>query len=122
MQRLRARSRNGVLRRAIASGNRDGDLVYIPCAGSTRAFDNLRGMLLGTYPAIPRKHIPHITLIHPRNGSCSDGDFASVISVSEPFSYTFEEVAFIQQEDGGIWETVETFQLSDGANPNVIDG
>ncbi|MBK7391876.1 MAG: 2'-5' RNA ligase family protein [Chloracidobacterium sp.] len=102
--------------------HRDGDLVYIPCVGSTDAFDDLRNMLLGSASAKPRKHNPHITLIHPRNGVCSDADFASIISVFEPFSYTFDEVAFIQQENGGIWETVETFRLNEGANPNVIDG
>ena len=102
--------------------HRDGDLVYIPSVGSTKEFDDLRGILLGTASSIPRKHNPHITLIHPRNGSCSDADFASIISAFEPFSYTFDEVAFIQQENGGIWETVRTFPLGAGANPKMTDG
>lgn len=96
--------------------HRDGDLVYIPCDGSTDAFDDVRITLLGTELADPRKHVPHITLIHPRNGVCSDSDFASIISVFEPFSYTFDEVAFIQQENGGIWDTVQTFRLGEGTN------
>jgi len=106
----------------FGSPHRDGDLVYIPCVGPTGAFDDLRAMILGTRLASPRKHVPHITLIHPRNGSCSDADFASIISVFEPFSYTFDEVAFIQQENGGVWETVQTFRLGDGANAKTTDG
>lgn len=102
--------------------HRDGDLVYIPCVGSTSAFDDLRYMLLGIASAKPRKHNPHITLIHPRNGICSDAGFASIISVFEPFSYTFDEVAFIQQENSSIWETVQTFRLGDGANAKTTDG
>lgn len=90
---------------------RDQNLVYLPCSGSTSAFDALRGTLIDSSSDTARKHNPHLTLVHPRNGVCSDADFDSIVSAFVPFSYTFDEVAFIRQVNGGIWETLEVFRL-----------
>lgn len=92
------------------------DLVYLPCTGSTKDFDILRDTLLNSSAVMARQHHPHLTLVHPRNGFCSDRDFESIVSASVPFSYTFDEVTFIRQVNGGVWETLEVYKLGMAAN------
>ena len=54
-----------------------------------------------------RKQIPHVTLIHPRNGTCTDQVFADIAAtVNSPFRWTFREVMLIEQEDGGVWQVI----------------
>ena len=87
----------------------DDGLLYLPCVGDTAEFDRLRETLLSS-PAT-RKHSPHITLIHPRNGKCSDESFREIVGLVKPFEHTFREIAFIEQRNGGAWRTLETFPL-----------
>jgi 2'-5' RNA ligase len=87
---------------------RKGNLVYIPAVGSTLPFDRLRKSLLesdsrGTKKPEPRQHDPHITLIHPRNGICSDHVFEQILQSVFPFSAVFREISLIEQIDGGPW-------------------
>lgn len=91
---------------------RQGDLVYLPCIGSTSDFDRLRAELLSDATVPPRKHDPHITLVHPRNGVCSSGDFERMSAAIEPFTCTFDEVSFIAQVGSGVWQVIETFRLA----------
>ena len=79
------------------------NLVYLPATGSTAPFDQLRASLLGRPAASVRKQDPHITLIHPRNGTCSDAAFASIVSQSTSFAVTFRTVTLIAQVDGDPW-------------------
>lgn len=88
---------------AFGAPVRDGDLVYLPAIGSTSSFDQLRATLLSRPGTVVRKHDPHITLIHPRNGSCSDEVFAALVGSCAPFTVTFREVTLITQLDGGVW-------------------
>jgi hypothetical protein len=88
---------------------RDNDLVYLPATGSSESFDKLRYSLLSTQGTLPRKHNPHITLIHPRNGTCSDCMFDEIASRCRPFSATFRRVSLVEQVDGGRWQDLKTF-------------
>ncbi|MEO8200287.1 MAG: 2'-5' RNA ligase family protein [Gemmatimonadota bacterium] len=88
---------------------RDRDLVYLPASGSTESFDSLRHSLLSPGGQPPRKHQPHITLIHPRNGTCSDADFMEIATQVEPFQVTFRAVTLIEQVDGGRWTDIAAF-------------
>lgn len=58
-----------------------------------------------------RKHKPHITLIHPRNGKCSDKIFDLATLLVKPFSHTFDEISFIEQAEGKVWKIIESFAL-----------
>lgn len=82
---------------------REGNLVYLPATDSASAFAQLRHSLLARPGTSVRRHDPHLTLIHPRNGSCSDAIFASIVARTSPFSATFREVTLITQVDGGPW-------------------
>ncbi len=93
---------------------REGNMLFLPSSGPTAGFDDLRAYLLD--PTV-RKHDPHITLIHPRNGKCSDEIFELATSHVKPFSHTFDEISFIEQTDGDVWKTIESFALG---NADVV--
>ncbi len=88
---------------------RDGDLVYLPGIDKDGSFRSLRKYLLNSDRV--RDHKPHVTLIHPRNGKCTDNIWETLRSRIEPFTYTFHELSFILQQDGGVWQTARTFPL-----------
>ena len=87
---------------------RAGDLVCLPATGSTASFDRLRVSLLHRPGTSVRKQEAHITLIHPRNGTCSDAIFARIVEQSTPFVVTFRTVTLIAQADGGPWRDLGT--------------
>ena len=82
---------------------REDNLVLLPCVGSTAQFDDLRRQLLLHTGREPRKHLPHVTLIHPRSGVCTDDIFKQITASSAPFGVSFREVSLIEQRDGGPW-------------------
>ncbi len=82
---------------------REGNLVYLPAISGRESFAALRHALLSEGGAPPREHKAHITLIHPRNSTCSDAQLAELQTLCGPFSTVFREVSFIEQVDGGAW-------------------
>lgn len=92
--------------------HREGNLLLLPVVGLTDQFDRLRELILNTKATSARKHVPHITLIHPRNGICSDATFSSIVSDYRPFTNTFDEVSFIEQTNGGVWTVIDKFPLT----------
>ncbi|HSS50742.1 MAG TPA: 2'-5' RNA ligase family protein [Thermoanaerobaculia bacterium] len=89
---------------------REGNLVYLPAVESVDSFDALRYVLLGNGGSRPRKQPAHITLIHPRNGACTDAVFGEILSQFVPFSTTFDTVTLIEQTEGGRWRDIATFR------------
>ncbi len=82
---------------------REGDLVFLPITDSALAFDHLRYELLAVDGLAPRQHVPHLTLIHPRNGQCTDEIFQDLFNAVDPFPATFSEISLIEQIEGGPW-------------------
>ena len=89
----------------LSEPKRDGNFVW--CAGSGPDFADLRAALL----AAPRVHDPHLTLIHPRNGVCTDEVFADISWRLSSFSHLFREISFIEQSNGGPWRIWRRFRL-----------
>ncbi len=83
---------------------RNDNLVYLPATGSTESYNALRSLLLSTRNSVPRKQNPHVTLIHPRNGICSDSVFDEISRQLKPFTATFRSVTLIEQVGGGPWQ------------------
>lgn len=83
---------------------RENDFVFVPITGGAEKFHQLRRALLMDEP---RNSTPHLTIIHPRNGTCTDEIFADILSRVSPFQYTFHEVHLIEQLDGGVWNLVD---------------
>ena len=90
---------------------REGNLVYLPVVGSTFEFDNLRSTLLTSSSSVARVHRPHITIIHPRNGTCDDSVFQRIAWKLHPFTITFRKVSFIEQVNDGKWRVLDEFPL-----------
>ncbi len=88
---------------------RDNNLVYLPAIGSTDSFDSLRHAILSSSHSIPRKHRPHMTLIHPRNGLCTDQVFDEIMARCEPFSAFFRYVTLIEQVNLERWRELAAF-------------
>ena len=88
---------------------RRGDLVLLPVTDGVDDFVALRRALLfdGVYE--PRSSDPHITVIHPRNGCCTDDAFAEIEDLLVPFQWTFRDIALIQQHNGGPWHTLARY-------------
>lgn len=87
---------------------RDGNLVYLPALGSTDAFDQLRIRILNNEHI--RKQQPHITLVHPRNGTCTTEQFDTIRTlVSAEFTLLFRCITFIEQVAGTPWRNLHIF-------------
>jgi len=88
----------------------NGNGVLIP-ATNDDAFHELRETVLkGTNTTI-RRHPPHITLMHPRNSTCTDEIFETIKKVNLPTHLMFKSISLIEQVDGGVWEILEAFSL-----------
>lgn len=76
------------------------------------AFNSLRKKVLHSVIAEPGEQIPHITLLHPRNGSCTDDKFIQICKETFPSSIKFDQISLIEQVDGGKWDLLQVFNLN----------
>lgn len=88
----------------------NGSGVLIP-ALKDDAFHELREKVLKGIHTTIRRHHPHITLMHPRNSTCTDEIFETIKKVNLPKNVTFKSISLIEQIDGGPWQTVKIFNL-----------
>lgn len=91
--------------------HKEGSGVYLPAVKGVEAFHQLRRLVLKDSEC--RLQTPHITLVHPRNGTCSDADFEVISRECKDLdlSITFSEVALIQQSGDQPWNTVLSVPL-----------
>ncbi|MEO5943592.1 MAG: 2'-5' RNA ligase family protein [Ferruginibacter sp.] len=87
--------------------------VLLPALGDNEQFQQLRLKVLADLGLALRQHEPHITLMHPRNSVCTDEIFKKIQETKLPSFLTFDNISFIKQVDGGQWEILEVFKLSD---------
>jgi 2'-5' RNA ligase len=88
---------------------REGNLVFLPAVSGVGEFDDLRNQLLSDGIKRPRKQTPHITIIHSRNGSCTDAVFDEIGQRLHPFTITLREISLIEQTGGGPWVRLAHF-------------
>lgn len=91
---------------------REGNLVLIRVLGEATPFHQWRSALLDTPTTRAQPFGAHITLIHPRNGTCSDEDFVRLSMQLEPMEVTFREIALIEQHGGGAWNVLEKIAMA----------
>lgn len=87
--------------------------VLISCADNNEAFHQLRKKILAGLFDEPWKHEPHITLLHPRNATCTDAIFETIKKERLPKQLVFSTISLIEQTDGGPWKILRTFVLTD---------
>ena len=86
----------------------DGKGVLIPAVGANESFQQLRKKVLHGMVETPGIQEPHITLIHPRNATCTDDIFDKITSLPFPAQITFNNISLIEQELGKKWNIIWT--------------
>ncbi len=85
--------------------------LMIPALQNNAPFQQLRyAILKGLFTKIPKQE-PHITLMHPRNATCTDELFEQIQDMVLPRSITFNTISLIEQEPGKPWQVRQTFML-----------
>ncbi len=78
-------------------------------------FHQIRTMILSDIVPTLRLHNPHLTLIHPRNGTCTDIIFKEIRKINFPSVLYFNKISLIEQEIttdfSKKWDIVEEFEL-----------
>lgn len=87
----------------------DGKGVLIPATADNLPFQQLREKILEGIIDKPRHHQPHITLMHPRNATCTDAIFEEIQKISFPKKIQFGKISLIEQETGQQWSILEEF-------------
>ncbi|MEZ4400801.1 MAG: 2'-5' RNA ligase family protein [Kofleriaceae bacterium] len=86
--------------------------VLLPARAGLAAYAALRRQVLAGAVAEVRQAAPHLTLIHPRNGTCTDASFADLTARALPTELTFAMVELIEQRAGGPWRSLARFPLA----------
>jgi 2'-5' RNA ligase superfamily len=89
----------------------EGKGVLMPAIGNNAAFDQLRNNILTGLTEKTRIQEPHITLLHPRNATCTNEIFEQMKTFPLPDSILFKEISLIEQEPGKPWKILEVFAL-----------
>jgi 2'-5' RNA ligase len=79
--------------------------------GNNEQFQNLRKLILEGIIEDARRHEPHITLMHPRNSTCTDDIFIEIKNNSFPNKISFNKISLIEQEIGMPWKIIKEFEL-----------
>lgn len=87
--------------------------LFLPATTDNGQFQELRRQVLVGLCDNPRKQDPHITLMHPRNSTCTDKIFGQIEKVSLPTELKFKRITLIEQEDGRQWKILQEFELRD---------
>ncbi|MEP7232292.1 MAG: 2'-5' RNA ligase family protein [Ginsengibacter sp.] len=91
----------------------NGKGVLLPAQGDNIEFHELRKKILHGLTVNPRMHEPHITLMHPRNSTCTDDIFRQIKEISLPEKLKFKVISLIEQREGGAWNVLQKFYRAD---------
>lgn len=89
----------------------NGKGLFLPATNDNKQFENLRKQVLTGLIDHPRKQEAHITLMHPRNSTCTDHIFELVEKINLPAKLEFKQISLIEQENGGQWKILKNFEL-----------
>ncbi len=89
----------------------NGKGVFIPAKRENTDFYELRKAVLNGLNEFPRKTLPHITLMHPRNSACTHIIFERIKSHELPTELIFDKISLIEQHNGGKWIIIEQFPI-----------
>ena len=89
----------------------NGKGLFLPATNDNKEFEYLRRQILFGLYDNPRNQKPHITLMHPRNSTCTDRIFEQVEEVNFPTKLEFKRISLIEQENGGQWKTLKDFEF-----------
>ena len=75
--------------------------LLLPAKTDNTEFQDLRRQILLGLNDNPRKQETHITLMHPRNSTCTDKIFGRIEKIILPTKLKFKRISLIEQKDGG---------------------
>lgn len=90
----------------------EGNGVLLPANENAHSFRSLRNQILHGIIEAPKNHEPHITLMHPRNSTCTDDIYQQIANIILPSFITFERISLIEQLDQGKWKIIQEFDLN----------
>ena len=88
----------------------DGKGVCLSPSRDQMEFRELRQRVLGQ-TALKKEQVPHITLMHPRNSTCTDPIFNTICGYVLPTEFEFGKVSLIEQKNGGKWKVLQEFSM-----------
>ena len=86
----------------------EGKGVFIPVMDTSDHLTLMRKQIL----PISRVMEPHITIMHPRNSTCTDKIFEEILETPIPIKVTIDQISLIEQELGEKWHVLQTFDLN----------
>ncbi|SDD69153.1 2'-5' RNA ligase family protein [Niabella drilacis] len=86
--------------------------VMLPASGSNAPFHQLRLQVLSGVAVPVKRRQPHITLMHPRNATCTNQIFYVIQKTPLPTTLKFDNICLIEQVDGEPWRVLEKYELS----------
>jgi 2'-5' RNA ligase len=89
----------------------DGKGVWLPGSTANKQFHELRRRVLKGMNDTQRQYRPHLTLMHPRNSTCTDKIFDQIKGLELPTELFFNKVSLIEQENGGQWTIIDEFEI-----------
>jgi 2'-5' RNA ligase len=89
----------------------DGKGVMLPAKGENLAFQELRKSVL-RLSEFPGDRQPHLTLMHPRNSTCTDEIFERINDAELPVELSFDKIHLIEQTNGGKWNVLKEFSIT----------
>lgn len=90
----------------------NGKGLFLPATTNNDDFQELRRQVLAGLSDNLKKQEPHITLMHPRNSTCTDNIFGQIEKVSLPTKLKLKKICLIEQKDGGQWKILQEFEFN----------
>ena len=87
--------------------------LFLPAKSGNDEFNNLRRQVLKGVIDFPRQQEPHITLMHPKNSTCTDTIFKQVETIHLPTKLNFKKISIIEQKDDGQWKILQEFNMAE---------
>ncbi len=89
----------------------DGKGLYIEVIDQYKGFQELRKAVLRDVVKEPRIHDPHITVMHPRNSTCTDVIHNEILKYELPKRIMINKISLIEQELGKQWYVLDSYSL-----------
>ncbi len=87
--------------------------ILLPASSGYEQFQTLRTLILKGIVNHPTKTEPHITLMHPRNSTCTHDIFNHIAQIKIPGKFLFKKISMIEQEENNKWEIFNEYKLID---------
>ncbi|NNV55378.1 2'-5' RNA ligase family protein [Limnovirga soli] len=91
----------------------NGKGLFLPALPNNTVFETLRSKVLSGMAINPGKQEPHITLMHPRNSTCTNELFEQISQLNFPAKLKFNRISLIEQHQAGRWKTLNNFELKE---------